>query len=156
DGVATCKISSKEEDLFNAARAFLKKTKEDIKQIVYNIMEGHFRSIIGKMTVDEILREREKFNQKVLEESASELQKVGIEVTMLVIQQISDTQGYIEALGKTKTAQVKRDARIGQALADRDADIGEAEAKREATIKATSAVREAETIRADNEAKIAE
>ena len=156
EGVATCKISTREEDLINAARGFLKKSKEEIKQIVYNIMEGHFRSIIGKMTVDEILREREKFNQQVKEESAMELQKVGIEVTMLVIQQIVDSQGYIEALGKTKTAQVKRDARIGQATADRDAEIGEAEAKREATIKATNAVREAETVRADNEAKIAE
>src|SRR4051812_44361433 len=88
-GVATCKISNAPEDLNNAAMAFLGKTDEDIKGFVNNILIGHLRSIIGKLDIDEILRQRDTFNRRVIEESTEELKRLGIQVITLVIQEVS-------------------------------------------------------------------
>src|SRR2546422_792873 len=93
--VATCKISPAPEDWPNAAMAFLGKTAEDIKGFVNNILIGHLRSIIGKLDIDEILRQRDTFNRRVIEESTEELKRLGIQVITLVIQEVSDAHGYI-------------------------------------------------------------
>src|SRR5437867_247305 len=69
-GVATCKISSIPEDLMNAAQAFLGKKDDEIKAFVQNILKGHLRSIIGKLNIEGLLRERDAFNKQVVEESA--------------------------------------------------------------------------------------
>lgn len=144
-GIATCKVSTIPEDLENAARAFLKKDPTYIKDVTKNILLGHLRSIIGKMSVESIIRDRDTFNQEVASESQNELKNIGIEVKTLVIQKISDDAGYIDALGMGKTAEVKRDAAIRVAEADR-----------EARIKTTTAQKEAETVAAANEALIAQ
>ena len=144
-GVATCKISSIPEDLVNAAQAFLGKSADEIKAFVQNILKGHLRSIIGKLDIDSLLRERDAFNKKVVEESSEELKRLGIQIITLVIQEVSDEYGYIDALGKRAVAEAVRDANIKVAEADRDA-----------AIKVSTAQREAATVRAGNEASIAE
>lgn len=144
-GVATCKISSIPEDLINAAQAFLGKSNDEIKVFVQNILKGHLRSIIGKLTIDSLLRERDQFNKQVVEESSEELKRLGIQIITLVIQEVSDEYGYIDALGKRAVAEAVRDANIKVAEADRDA-----------AIKVSTAQREAATVRASNDASIAE
>ena len=144
-GVATCKISSIQEDLVNAAQAFLGKGSDEIKAFVQNILKGHLRSIIGKLGIDSLLRERDQFNKQVVEESSEELKRLGIQVITLVIQEVSDQYGYIDALGKRAVAEAVRDANIKVAEADRDA-----------AIKVSTAQREAATVRASNDASIAE
>src|SRR5512135_2206964 len=144
-GVATCKISSIPEDLVNAAQAFLGKTSDEIKAFVQNILKGHLRSIIGKMEIDSLLRERDRFNKQVVEESSEELKRLGIQIITLVIQEVSDEYGYIDALGKRAVAEAVRDANIKVAEADRDSGI-----------KVSTAQKEAATVRASNEASIAE
>jgi len=144
-GVATCKISSIPEDLGNAVQSFLGKNADEIKVFVQNILKGHLRSIIGKLDIDSLLRERDQFNKKVVEESAEELKRLGIQIITLVIQEVSDEYGYIDALGKRAVAEAVRDANIKVAEADRDA-----------AIRVSTAQREAATVRAGNEASIAE
>jgi flotillin len=144
-GVATCKISSVPEDLINAAQAFLGKGSDEIKMFVQNILKGHLRSIIGKLDIDSLLRERDQFNRQVVEESSEELKRLGIQTITLVIQEVGDEYGYIDALGKRAVAEAVRDANIKVAEADRDA-----------AIKVSTAQREAATVRAGNEASIAE
>jgi len=144
-GVATCKISSVPEDLINAAQAFLGKGSDEIKMFVQNILKGHLRSIIGKLDIDSLLRERDQFNRQVVEESSEELKRLGIQIITLVIQEVGDEYGYIDALGKRAVAEAVRDANIKVAEADRDA-----------AIKVSTAQREAATVRAGNEASIAE
>lgn len=153
-GLATCKISTTPEDLENAARAFLGKSLTDIHDIVKNILLGHLRSIIGKMGVEDIIRDRETFNRAVTAESETELRGLGIEIKTLVIKDIDDDVGYIDALGKGKTAEVQKEARVRVANAERDASIAEAEATRESRIKTTTAQKESETIAAQNQALI--
>lgn len=143
--VANVKIRSDEESLIAAAERFLGRSVEEIKQIAYKNLEGHLRSIVGRLTVEEIVRDRAKFNQEVLTEAASDLAKIGLGVDVLTIQKIGDNEGYIEALGKKRTAEVKRDAQIGEALA-----------AREATIQSTTAIREGKERENQNLALIAQ
>jgi flotillin len=144
-GVATCKISTGQEDLYSAAKAFLGKGDEQIKQFVKNILQGHLRSIIGKLDIDKILRERDTFNKQVVDESTEELKRLGIQVITLVIQEVNDEYGYIDALGKKAVAEAKRDA-----------EIRVAEAQKDAAIRVSTATKEAEKVKAENEAMIAE
>lgn len=129
--VANVKIRSDHQSLVAAAERFLGRSPEEIKQIAYKNLEGHLRSIVGRLTMEEIVRDRAKFNQEVLNEAASDLAKIGLGVDVLTIQRVTDPEGYIEALGKKRTAEVKRDAQIGEAVA-----------AREATIQSTTALRE--------------
>lgn len=129
--VANVKIRSDHPSLVAAAERFLGRSPEEIKQIAYKNLEGHLRSIVGRLTMEEIVRDRAKFNQEVLNEATSDLAKIGLGVDVLTIQKVADPEGYIEALGKKRTAEVKRDAQIGEALA-----------AREATIQSTTALRE--------------
>ena len=142
--VANVKIRSDEQSLTAAAERFLGSTPTEIKQIAYKNLEGHLRSIVGRLTVEEIVRDRSKFNQEVLTEATSDLAKIGLGVDVLTIQKVSDAEGYIEALGKKRTAEVKRDAQIG-----------EANAAREATIQSTTALREGKEKENENLALVA-
>jgi flotillin len=146
-GVATCKISNAPEDLNNAAMAFLGKTDEDIKGFVNNILIGHLRSIIGKLDIDEILRQRDTFNRRVIEESTEELKRLGIQVITLVIQEVSDAHGYIDALGQKTVAEAKRDASIKVAQAEAETQQKTSDAQRQAAVVVASnavAIAEAE------------
>ncbi|MFH1112138.1 MAG: SPFH domain-containing protein [Patescibacteria group bacterium] len=144
-GVATCKIGTAPEDLMNAAENFLGKSEDEIHKIVQNILQGHNRSIIGNLDIDGLLRKRDEYNKKVVEESKEELKRLGIEIVTLVIQEVKDAEGYIDALGKKAVAEAKKDAAIKVAEADRDT-----------AIKTSDAAKEAATVKAKNEALIAE
>lgn len=155
-GVATCKISSAPEDLHNAAMAFLGKTNEEIEGFVNNILIGHLRSIIGKLDIDEILRQRDTFNRRVIEESTEELKRLGIQIITLVITDVSDEHGYIDALGMKTVAEAKRDAQIKVAEAQRDQEIKVAEAHAETQKKTSDAQRQAAVVVANNAVAVAE
>jgi len=143
--VANVKIRSDEQSLAAAAERFLSRSPAEIKEIAYKNLEGHLRSIVGRLTVEEIVRDRSKFNQEVLIEATSDLAKIGLSVDVLTIQKVFDAEGYIEALGKRRTAEVKRDATIGEALA-----------AREATIESTTALREGKERENENLALVAQ
>ncbi len=155
-GIATCKISATENDLNKAAKAFLGKTDEEIEGFVLNILKGHLRSIFAKLNIDDILRNRDDFNGKVIEESTPELQSLGISLINLVLQEINDGVGYLESLGKTAVAVAKRDAEIAVAEADRDSQTQVAEAERTRDIAKSNAARESEVVVAENKAKVLE
>ncbi|HEY5909712.1 MAG TPA: SPFH domain-containing protein [Verrucomicrobiae bacterium] len=155
-GVATCKISTAPEDLHNAAMAFLGKEASEICDFVKNILTGHLRSIIGKLDIDEILRQRDTFNRRVIEESTEELRRLGVQVITLVIQEVNDAHGYIDALGMKTVAEAKRDAAIKVAEATRDQDIRVAQAGAETKKKTSDAEKEAQVIVANNAVSIAE
>src|SRR5207248_2352708 len=112
------------EDLDKAAQTFLGKRQDEISKFVSNILQGHLRSIIGKMDIDEILRERDKFNTRVVQESAPELKRVGIEIINLVIKDVNDNLGYIDSLGIANAA---RQQILKVAEAERDAAAAEAQ-----------------------------
>lgn len=132
DGVAQIKIKGDDVSIRTAAEQFLNKTREEIKQIAYQTVAGHLRAILGTLTVEEVYAAHEAFAQRVAEVSAGDLANMGLEVVSFTIREISDSRGYLEAIGKTRIAQVKRDAQIGEAEANRDATIRAAQANQEA------------------------
>ncbi len=123
EAVANVKIAGDDMSLRSASERFLGMGQEEIKGVIFQTLEGHLRAILGTLTVEEINADRSAFAQKMTDEAAVDLKKMGVSIDILTIQQISDEQGYLDALGKKRTAEVKRDAVVGEALAQRDAMI---------------------------------
>lgn len=129
-GIAQVKIQGQNEDMLQTAcQQFLGKSTTDIRKIAQETLEGHQRAIMGNMTVEEIYKDRKKFSKAVFEVASSDLVNMGISVVSYTLKDIRDEEGYLKALGMGRTAQVKRDARMGEAEARRDAGIREAVAE---------------------------
>jgi len=129
DGVAQVKIRGDETSIRTAAEQFLGKTVEQIKTVALQTVEGHLRAIIGTLSVEEIYRNRDQFASSVQEVAVSDMANMGLQIVSFTLKDIRDSHGYLEALGRPRTAEVKRDALIAQAEADRDANIKSAQAR---------------------------
>src|SRR5881296_1074183 len=129
DGVAQIKVKGDDISIATAAEQFLSKNTDDIKNVATQTMEGHLRAILGTMTVEDIYQNRDAFASKVQEVAAGDMANMGLSIVSFTIRDIRDGQGYLEALGKPRIAQVKRDAVIAQAEADRDSMIRSAQAE---------------------------
>jgi flotillin len=99
----------------------------DVK--VHNVFAGHLRSIVGTMTIEDMIRNRDALTKATRESSAIEMQRLGLTIDSLQIQEIEDTSGYISNLSAPEAARVAKDARIAQAAADREATEREQEAE---------------------------
>src|SRR5213082_1581177 len=128
DGVAQIKVKGDDVSISTAAEQFLSKGTEDIKNIAMQTLEGHLRAILGTMTVEDIYQNRDAFASKVQEVAAGDMANMGLSIVSFTIRDIKDSQGYLDALGKPRISQVKRDAVIAQAEADRDAMIRSSQA----------------------------
>ncbi len=135
EAVANVKIGGDDVSLRGAAERFLGMSSDQIKGVIFQTLEGHLRAILGTLTVEEINADRQAFAQKMTDEAAVDLKKMGVNIDILTIEQISDEMGYLDALGKKRTAEVKRDAVIGEAQAQRDATIKSATADQEGKTK---------------------
>jgi len=143
--VANVKIRGEDVFLQAASERFLGMTHDEIKKVIFQTLEGHLRSILGTLTVEEINNDRQSFAQKLTTEAAMDLERMSIDVDVLTIQEISDEEGYLDALGRRRTAEVKRDA-----------EIGEAEATRDSKMKSSVAMQEGERVKFDAEGEIAQ
>jgi Uncharacterized protein conserved in bacteria len=147
DGVAQIKVKGDDISIATASEQFLSKSTDEIKNVAMQTLEGHLRAILGTMTVEEIYQNRDAFASKVQEVAAGDMANMGLGIVSFTIRDIRDGQGYLEALGKPRIAQVKRDAQIAQAEADRDAMIKSSQATQagqEAKFAADSKIAEAQ------------
>src|SRR5215216_245740 len=140
-GVVIYKVGDDFASIANAARRFLDQQAQ-MDQRVHNVFTGHLRAIVGNMTVEEMIRDREKLTALTRSSSGSEMEKLGLIVDSLQVQEIEDTTGYITNIGRPHAAAVERDARIAQAMADQSAteaeqaaDAKKSEARRHSSIK---------------------
>jgi len=149
DGVAVIKVKSDRESVLSAVEQFNtgheQRTIEVIKDTAKDVLEGKLREIISKMSVEEIYKDREKFASQVQEVAALDLAEMGLEIKTFTIRDINDDNGYLQALGKKRIAEVKRDA-----------EIAEAEATKETRVRTAVATREGEQARILAETEIAE
>ena len=120
EGIVNVKISDDEDSIRQAAQRFLD-NQARIPEIVRNVMEGSLRTIIGQLTVSELIRDREVFAARVQEVANGDLQGTGLAIDVFTIQSISDTEQYIENLGRKAAAEVRRDAEIAEADSQREA-----------------------------------
>ncbi len=121
DGVAQVKIGESDEMVRTAAGQFLGKSMQEMRNVALQTLEGHLRAILGTMTVEMIYKQRDEFAQRVQEVAAGDLAGMGMRIVSFTIREIRDSHGYLDALGKTRTAEVKRDAIVGERTADREA-----------------------------------
>jgi flotillin len=144
-GVATFKIGRDVESIRNAAERFLEARDEQVDSIVKNVLEGSLRSIVGTLTIEELIMDRQKLLQQVQDSAKGDLATSGLQIDAFTIQSINDESGYVDLLGQQKLAIVERDARVAKAGADQEAAVREAEANQ---IK-INAERDVELRRAD-------
>ena len=156
DGVAQVKVARGQEAILTAAQQFLGKRPNEVADIALQTIEGNQRAILGTMTVEEIYQDRDGFATQVREVASTDMANMGLEVVSFTIRDIRDEQGYLDALGVPRTAQVKRDAAIAQAEADRDAAIRRAQAERDSGIQEAEADRERQGARFGADTAIAE
>lgn len=156
DGTAIIKIGGSIGEIATAAEQFLGKSKIDREQEAREVLEGHLRSILGSMTVEEIYKNREKFSQEVQRVASQDLAKMGLVIVSFTIKDVRDKNGYLDSLGKPRIAQVKRDADIATAEAEKETRIKRAEAAKEAKkseLERATEIAEAEKL---NQLKMAE
>ena len=140
-GVVIYKVGDDFASIANAARRFLDQ-QDRMDARIQQVFAGHLRAICGSLTVEDLIRERDKLTEATRGASGTEMEKLGLIVDSLQIQEIDDPSGYIDNLSKPHTAAVQRDARIAQAQADQEATQREqeaaalkAEAQRDSKIK---------------------
>jgi len=128
-GVATFKIGRDVESIRNAAERFLDARDDQVDSIVKNVLEGSLRSIVGTLTIEELIMDRQKLLQQVQDAAKGDLATSGLQIDSFTIQSINDERGYVDLLGLQKLAIVERDARMAKATADQEAAVREAEAQ---------------------------
>jgi uncharacterized membrane protein YqiK len=125
--VSVFKVGDDPVSIANAARRFLAE-QDRMEELVGRVFAGHLRSIIGGLTVEQIIRERDRVAQEIKDGSHAEMEKLGIVVDALQIQEIEDATGYINNLAAPHAAAVASQARIAQAKSDQEAAQREQEA----------------------------
>lgn len=156
DGTAIIKIGSSIEEIATAAEQFLGKPKEERENEAREVLEGHLRSILGSMTVEEIYKNREKFSQEVQRVASQDLAKMGLVIVSFTIKDVQDKNGYLDSLGKPRIAQVKRDADIATAEAEKETRIKQAEAAKDAKKAELERATEIAEAEKENQLKTAE
>lgn len=151
DGVAQLKVdSSTEAFIATAAEQFLGRGRNDIMEVAKQTVEGHLRAILGTMEVEEIYKDREKFAQAVQQVAATDLKNMGLRIVSFTLRDIKDSNGYLDALGKPRLAEVKRDATIRETRMLAEAQIAQSQANREAAIAQSQAKRDSDIETAQN------
>lgn len=137
--VGLVKVGSAETELQTAVERFLTTSRDELHRQVQEILAGSMRGIVAKMTIEDLNNDRDLFTASVISEAGEAFSKIGMVLDVLTIQNISDVNGYLDALGRTRTAEVKKDAEIGEANARRDAAVASAEADQAGKVAQASA-----------------
>ena len=142
NGVANVKVSSDPEVRGNAIERFLGQPPAELQRVARETLEGGIRAVIGKITPQEIVEDRDKFVSTVMHEVTDDFRKLGMIIDSVNIQNVKDEKQYLESIALKASAQVSADARQYEATKKSDADIKEAEAK--AMARKAQAERDAE------------
>ena len=132
DGVANIKVSSDPELLKRAAEALLGKTRQEMVNLVTQVLEGNMREIVGSVGLKEMVQDRQGVAKKITENVVPDMEKLGIEVVNFNIQNFKDGAGTIENMGIDNVEQIRKNAQIAKANAQRDIAIATSNAQQEA------------------------
>lgn len=149
-GVTAYKVGDDYGSIANAARRFLEQSDEQVMGTIHELFAGHLRAIVGSTTVEEMLHDRETLTTNIRGSLAGDMEKLGLVVDSLQIQEIDDESGYIKNLGRPQAAAVEAAARIAQAERDREAT----EREQVAAAAKAAAVRESSIAQAGYQAEV--
>lgn len=131
DAVVNVKIDNNEENISLAAQNFLNREPVYIAKVAEEVLEGSMREIVGKMTLQDMVSNRQKFADYVREDAAPDLAKMGLTVVSFNVQNFTDDQGVIENLGVDNIAQISKNAAIAKANAEKEMAVARAQAEKE-------------------------
>ena len=135
----TIGITTDPDKMGNAAERLLGLNSGQITQLAKEIIFGQMRQVVAAMRIEEINADRDQLIEAITKNISTELEKVGLRLINVNIQDVTDESGYIEALGKEASAKAIADAKIKVAQAERDAEIGKAVADKEMTVSVAAA-----------------
>jgi flotillin len=151
--MANVKIAgSEEEGLSNALERFLGKNIDDVSKVAKENIEGSLRGVLATLTPEEANSNRLEFAEKVAQDARSDLKMLGLVLDTFKIKHLSDNEGYLEAIGRRKNAEVRRDAQITEANAEAEARLVAAEAKKKGNV--AEAVADMSIVDAENELRV--
>ncbi len=126
-GVANIKIAGQEPAIHNAIERLLGKTREEIESLARETLEGNLRGVLASLTPEQVNEDKIAFAKSLLEEAEDDLQKLGLVLDTLQIQNISDNVSYLNSIGRRQRAQLLRDSRMAEAKAKAESAIRAAE-----------------------------
>ncbi len=131
DATVNVKISDNEERLKLAAQNFLNKNAEYIGRVAREVLEGNVREIVGKMALEEMVSDRQKFAMLVKENAEPDLAAMGLDIISFNVQNFVDGNGVIENLGVDNIVKIQKNAAISRAESEKEIAKAQANAKRE-------------------------
>lgn len=152
DAAVNIKISDDSEKLALAAQNFLNKPIEYIAKVAREVLEGNMREIVGRMTLQEMVGDRQKFADYVKENAAPDLGGMGLDIISFNVQNFTDGQGVIENLGVDNVVQISKNASIARANAEKEMAVARAQAEKDSNDARIAA--EAEIAKKNNELEI--
>ncbi|MEO0886234.1 MAG: SPFH domain-containing protein, partial [Cyanobacteria bacterium J06648_10] len=127
DGVANIKIAGEEPTIHNAIERLLGKPRKEIEKIAKETLEGNLRGVLASLTPEQVNEDKTAFAKSLLDEAEEDLQKLGLVLDTLQIQNISDDVRYLDSIGRKQQADLQRDARIAEAEAKAESMVQTAE-----------------------------
>jgi flotillin len=121
NGVANIKIPGELPLLHNALERFLGRSRQEIMQVARETLEGNLRGVLATLTPEQVNQDKEAFALKLTEEAEHDLNRMGLVLDTLKIQNVSDEVGYLDAIGRMRSAHIRRDAAIAEAQAQAQA-----------------------------------
>ncbi len=150
EAVTQTQIDPQEDSLKTASMMLLQKSNEEIEYVAQKTLEGHVRGVCATLTIEQINADRAAVSEQILKVAVEDLKNMGLNVVSFTIRDLKDQVGYLLAMGKRRTSEVKRDAIIGQANANMEAQKQSAVRAKEGDIAEAEAVtktREAQALR---------
>ncbi len=133
-GIANVKVSSSDSLLANSVERFLNVPHQSIAQIAKETLEANLRGVLATLTPEEVNEDRLKFSQVLIEEADDDIKTLGLELDVLKIQNVTDEVGYLDAVGRRRTAEVLKSARVSEAEKQAEAEEAEATSRQRAQI----------------------
>lgn len=154
EAIANVKIDSNEPTFGNALERFLAKSPDQIHKIAKDTLEGNLRGVLATLTPEEVNEDRLKFAQSLIDEADNDLKQLGLQLDTLKIQNISDEAGYLNSVGRRKTAEILAIARKGEAEKKAEAEEAEALSRQRAEVAKAKSEQEIQTAQIDMEREI--
>jgi flotillin len=135
NGVANVKIAGHEPLLGNAVERFLGKDRRGLIKVAKDTLEGNLRGVLSQLTPEQVNDDKISFAENLLEEAEHDLSHLGLVLDTMKIQNVADDVGYLDSIGRRKTAQVIMNARINEANAQAQSIQREAENHQAAAVR---------------------
>ncbi|VEU80278.1 flotillin family protein [Haploplasma axanthum] len=132
DGVASVRIKTDEDSLKLAGQILLSRGVEEIKVAAREVLEGNMREIVGQMNLVDLVQNREKFSDMVKTSAELDMERMGLEIINITIQNFSDQNNVIKDLGIDNVTRIRKEAAIAKANNEKEISIAVSRAKEEA------------------------